>query len=92
MSGFYYVTTPIYYVNANPHIGHAYTTIAADILARWNQLQGKSSYFLTGTDEHGLKVQEAAEAKGMDPKLFCDHVSKSFRDAFELTHHLSLCT
>ena len=53
----FYVTTPIYYPNDVPHIGHAYTTIAADVLARWNKLQGKDVFFLTGTDEHGKKIQ-----------------------------------
>jgi len=60
----FYITTPIYYVNDVPHIGHAYTTIAADILARYNRLQGKRVFFLTGTDEHGQKVEKAAKDKG----------------------------
>jgi methionyl-tRNA synthetase len=57
----FYVTTPIYYVNSSPHIGSAYTTIAADVLARWNRLLGKEVFFLTGTDEHGKKIQEVAK-------------------------------
>lgn len=64
----FYVTTPIYYVNDIPHIGHAYTTVAADILARYNRLHGKEVFFLTGTDEHGQKVEKAAKERGMSPK------------------------
>ena len=60
----FYVTTPIYYVNAEPHIGHAYTTVIADFLARWHRLAGYDSYFLTGTDEHGEKIAQAAKAAG----------------------------
>ena len=63
----FYVTTPIYYVNDAPHIGHAYTTVAADVLARWRRLRGDDVLFLTGTDEHGLKIQRAAEAHGVTP-------------------------
>ena len=62
-----YITTPIYYVNDEPHIGHAYTTILADVISRRNRLQGKDVYFLTGTDEHGQKVQEAAEKRNVNP-------------------------
>ncbi len=72
MSDTYYITTPIYYVNGAPHIGHAYTTIAADAAARWQRLQGRRVRFVTGTDEHGQKVLEAAEARGMSPKAHCD--------------------
>ena len=57
----YYLTTPIYYVNARPHLGHAYTTIVSDALARWHRLLGDDVHFLTGTDEHGLKIQQAAD-------------------------------
>ncbi len=64
----FYVTTPIYYVNDAPHIGHAYTTVAADVLARWRRLWGDDVVFLTGTDEHGLKVQRAAEERGVTPE------------------------
>ena len=64
----FYVTTPIYYVNDVPHIGHAYTTIAADVLARYKRLQGYGVFFLTGTDEHGQKVEKAAQERGIDPK------------------------
>ena len=63
----FYITTPIYYVNDVPHIGHAYTTIAADVLSRWHKSGGDDSYFLTGTDEHGQKIQTVAEKKGITP-------------------------
>lgn len=75
----FYVTTPIYYVNDVPHIGHAYTTIAADALARWNRLCGRRVYFLTGTDEHGVKVQRAAEQKGVTPQAMADQNAQSFK-------------
>ncbi|MEQ1506640.1 MAG: methionine--tRNA ligase [Myxococcota bacterium] len=73
------ITTPIYYLNGSPHIGHAYTTIAADTAARWHRLRGRSVWFLTGTDEHGQKVLEAAQRLGRDPKAHCDLVSAEFR-------------
>ena len=76
----YYLTTPIYYVNDKPHIGHAYTTLACDVLARFKRLDGFDVMFLTGTDEHGQKVQKSAEDKGIDPKTFTDDVSQNFRD------------
>jgi methionyl-tRNA synthetase len=75
----YYVTTPIYYVNDSPHIGHAYTTLACDVLARFKRLDGFRVKFLTGTDEHGQKVEKAAEAAGVDPQSFTDEVSQRFR-------------
>src|SRR3712207_5633394 len=75
-----YITTPIYYVNDKPHIGHAYTSLAADVLARWARLEGRKVFFLTGTDEHGQKVEKAARDAGMDPQAFCDQVSQHFRD------------
>lgn len=75
----YYITTPIYYVNDIPHIGHAYTTLAADVLARFRRLQGVDVKFLTGTDEHGQKVEKAAQNAGMDPQAFVDQVSVRFR-------------
>jgi len=78
----FYVTTPIYYVNARPHIGHAYTTILADVLRRYHRLFGEDTYFLTGVDEHGLKVQEAAEKRGMTPQQHCDDMERHFRDAW----------
>jgi len=76
----YYVTTPIYYVNDAPHIGHAYTTLACDVLARFMRLDGRQVKFLTGTDEHGQKVEKSARAAGMDPQAFTDKVSQQFRD------------
>jgi methionyl-tRNA synthetase len=75
----YYVTTPIYYVNDSPHIGHAYTTLACDVLARFKRLDGYRVKFLTGTDEHGQKVEKAAELAGVDPQSFTDEVSQRFR-------------
>ncbi len=80
----FYVTTPIYYVNDVPHIGHAYTTVTADALARWHRLLGDDTWFLTGTDEHGLKVQRAAESAGRTPKEHADRTSARFREAWEL--------
>lgn len=76
----FYVTTPIYYVNDVPHIGHAYTTIAADVLARFYRLRGIDVFFLTGLDEHGQKVQQAAAKAGIDPKTHCDQLMPKFKD------------
>lgn len=76
----YYLTTPIYYVNDAPHIGHAYTTLACDALARFKRLDGFDVRFLTGTDEHGQKVEKSAAAAGMEPQAFTDKVSQNFRD------------
>ena len=76
----FYITTPIYYVNDSPHIGHAYTTIACDVMARFKRLDGYDVKFLTGTDEHGQKVDKAANAAGKDPQEFCDEVSQRFRN------------
>lgn len=78
MSSFY-ITTPIYYVNARPHLGHAYTTIVADSLARFHKLLGEKTYFLTGTDEHGDKIVQAAEKAGLDPQSFVDGISGEFK-------------
>jgi len=78
------VTTPIYYVNDAPHIGHAYTTLTADALARWHRLLGDEVFFLTGTDEHGLKVKRAAEANGLSPQEQADRTSARYRAAWEL--------
>lgn len=75
----FYITTPIYYVNDKPHIGHAYTTIAADVLARFHRLKGDETFFLTGTDEHGSKVAESAEKAGKQPQEFCDENSAKFQ-------------
>jgi methionyl-tRNA synthetase len=74
----YYITTPIYYVNGSPHIGHAYTTIACDVLARWKRLDGFDVMFLTGTDEHGQKVEKAAADAGLEPQAFTDRISAIF--------------
>ena len=76
----FYVTTPIYYVNGEPHIGHAYTSIAADVMARWKRLDGFDVFFLTGTDEHGQKVEQAAQEAGIDPQAYVDRVSAIFKD------------
>jgi len=76
----YYLTTPIYYVNDAPHIGHAYTTLACDVLARFKRLDGYDVKFLTGTDEHGQKVEKSADAAGMDPLAFTDKMSQNFRE------------
>ena len=75
----YFITTPIYYVNGQPHIGHAYTTLACDVIARFKRLDGHDVLFLTGTDEHGQKVQQSAEAAGETPQAFADRVSDTFR-------------
>ncbi len=79
----FYVTTPIYYVNDVPHIGHAYTTIAADVIARYKRQIGFDVFFLTGTDEHGLKLQKAAEEKGMSPKELCDKNFQNFKSLWD---------
>ncbi len=78
MKDTFYITTPIYYVNDVPHIGHAYTTIACDALARWNRMLGKRVFFLTGTDEHGEKVQKTAASKGLSPRELADRVVTNF--------------
>jgi methionyl-tRNA synthetase len=80
----YYVTTPIYYVNGAPHIGHAYTSVAADIMARFKRLAGFDVFFLTGTDEHGQKVEQAAQAAGVAPSAFADRVSADFRAMYDV--------
>ncbi len=79
----FYITTPIYYVNDVPHIGHAYTTVAADVLARYYRQRGFDVFFLTGTDEHGLKIQKSAEEKGMSPKELADINSENFKRLWE---------
>ena len=81
--GTYYLTTPIYYVNARPHLGHAYSTIVADALARWHRLLGDDVHFLTGTDEHGLKIQQAADAAGTTPQEFTDSIAPLFQEAWQ---------
>ncbi|OGR83351.1 MAG: methionine--tRNA ligase [Elusimicrobia bacterium RIFCSPLOWO2_01_FULL_64_13] len=79
----FYITTPIYYVNDRPHIGHAYTTVAADVLARWKRMSGVPVFFLTGTDEHGSKIVQAAQAKGLSPQEFVDGLAGEFRKLWE---------
>src|SRR4051795_5149838 len=76
----YYATTPIYYVNAEPHLGHAYTTIAVDVLARHHRQRGEDVFFLTGTDEHGEPVAQAAERLGPTPGELADKNAQRFRD------------
>ena len=76
----FYVTTPIYYVNAEPHIGHAYTTIVADVFNRFHKMMGSRTFFLTGTDEHGDKIAQAARAEGIPPKAYADRISGLFRE------------
>jgi len=76
----FYITTPIYYPSAKPHMGHAYSSIIADFFARFKRIDGFNVCFLTGTDEHGLKIQRAAEKKGVDTLKFCDEISQTFRD------------
>jgi methionyl-tRNA synthetase len=80
----FYLTTPIYYVNDVPHIGHAYTTIACDALARWHRMRGDVSRFLTGVDEHGQKIQQAAEKRGMAPIELCDEVVVNFKKLWDV--------
>lgn len=84
-----YITTPIYYVNDVPHIGHAYTTIIADTMARFARLKGEETFFLTGTDEHGQKIEQAAQKKGKSPKAYADEISAKFKelwDEFEISY------
>ena len=83
----FYITTPIYYPSAKPHMGHAYSSIIADVIARFKKIDGFNVHFLTGTDEHGLKIQRAAEKNKIDPLIFCDNISQSFK---ELTKILNL--
>ncbi|MBN1877654.1 MAG: methionine--tRNA ligase [Anaerolineae bacterium] len=82
----FYVTTPIYYVNDEPHLGHAYTTILADVLARYARLRGQPTFFLTGTDEHGQKVQDAAQARGISPQAHANEMVLRFQNAWENLH------
>ncbi|KAK5993862.1 Methionyl-tRNA synthetase [Cladobotryum mycophilum] len=79
----FYVTTPIFYVNAAPHIGHLYSMVLADVLKRWEQVKGKEVFLCTGTDEHGMKIQRAAAKNNMNPKEFCDNNSAKFRELAE---------
>ena len=82
----FYVTTPIYYVNDKPHIGHAYTTILADVLSRYHRKKGRDVFFLTGLDEHGQKVQQAAEERGVEPKIHCDEMAPRFIELWDELH------
>ena len=86
MADTFYVTTPIYYVNDEPHLGHAYTTILADTLARFARLRGSDVFFLTGTDEHGQKVQNAAQERGIDEQTHADEMVVRFRDLWAELH------
>ena len=79
MTSAFYITTPIYYVNAKPHLGHTYTTIAADVARRFHQMKGERTFFLTGTDEHGDKIVKAAEANNTDPHTYADEISALFK-------------
>ena len=76
----FYITTPIYYPSGKPHMGHAYSSIVADIFARFKRIDGFNVFFLTGTDEHGLKMQREAEKNSKEIKLFCDELSTKFKD------------
>ena len=80
----YYITTPIYYPSAKPHMGHAYSSIIADFFARFKRIDGFDVHFLTGTDEHGLKIQRAAENKNIEPLEFCDQISQNFRELSDI--------
>ena len=80
--GTFYLTTPIYYVNATPHLGHAYTTIVADAAARWHRLVGDRVWFLTGTDEHGERIAQVAAAAGVTPQVYTDRIAAAFRDTW----------
>eukprot|EP01031_Cornospumella_fuschlensis_P005069 gene5069-6337_t len=81
----FYITTPIYYVNGEPHLGHAYTSILSDIVARYQRSMGKKVFFLTGTDEHGQKVEQSASNAGKSPIVFADEVSARFRELVKQT-------
>ncbi|MAE16230.1 MAG: methionine--tRNA ligase [Deltaproteobacteria bacterium] len=86
MSKTFYITTPIYYVNSHPHIGHAYTTIATDVFTRYRRLFGEEAYFLTGTDEHGQKIAESAAQAGIDPQEFVNRMAGEFREMWPPLH------
>ena len=81
---YFYITTPLYYVNAKPHIGHAYTTVVTDCLARAHRQRGEVVFFLTGTDEHGEKIEQAAKAQGIFPREFVDRTSDTFRALWKM--------
>jgi len=80
----FYITTPIYYPSAKPHMGHAYSSIIADFFARFKRIDDYQVHFLTGTDEHGLKIQRSAEKAGKEPQIFCDQISQTFRDLSDI--------
>ena len=79
----YYLTTPLYYVNASPHIGHAYTTLAADILTRYKKVRGEKVQLLTGTDEHGSKIEEAAKEAKVEPIAYADKIVEEFKSLWK---------
>jgi methionyl-tRNA synthetase len=79
----FYVTTPIYYINAEPHLGHTYTTIVADTVARFRRACGDETFLVTGTDEHGDKIAQAAAAAGVEPKQYADRISGIFRSTWD---------
>ena len=81
--GKFYLTTPLYYVNASPHIGHAYTTVIADCMARYKRLKGQEVYLLTGTDEHGEKIKKAAQDSQEEVKEFVDRVVENFKSLWK---------
>src|SRR3989338_3261062 len=80
----FYITTPLYYVNAKPHIGHAYTNILCDTFARWHRLRGEKVFFMTGTDEHGTKIDKAARDQGKEPKAYVDDMVPKFKELWTL--------
>ena len=88
MDKHYYITTPIYYPSGKPHMGHAYSSIIADVFARFMRNDNRNVYFLTGTDEHGLKIQRAAEKKKVAPLKFCDEISQTFKGVPEMCKEL----
>src|SRR5947207_15271032 len=85
----FYITTPIYYPNGEPHLGSIYTTIASDVLAQYHRSRGEATFFLTGTDEHGLKMEKAAAAQNLEPKALADRYANLFKDVWrelKITH------
>src|SRR5882724_6890148 len=89
MSDRFYITTPIYYPNAEPHLGHVYTTLCADTVARYHRLAGDDTYFLTGTDEHGIKMVKTAAEQGVEPMALADRVVEVFQQVWkelDITH------
>src|SRR5881409_812501 len=82
----FYITTPIYYPNAEPHLGHVYTTLAADTIARYHRLSGTRTFFLTGTDEHGIKMVKTAAEQGVQPRQLADRVVQVYQDLWKELH------